>query len=113
VRTAFKPSVCKATHDKFINWAYSDDVNTVQHFQWLGVLSMHGESESTILAIQDQVLCTKVYQGKVICCPITTLVYRFCHAIEEETLQHLLAGCEALALYTKCSIFNGRTWLQK
>ena len=54
----------KPLHGKFINWARSDAVNTVQSFQWLRG-SLHSESESTILAVQDQVLCTRVYQAKI------------------------------------------------
>ena len=55
----------KPLHGKFINWAHSDAVNTVQNFQWLRG-SLHSESESTILAVQpDQVLCTRVYQAKI------------------------------------------------
>ena len=50
----------KPLHGKFIDWASSDLVNTAQSFRWLGG-SLHGESKSTILAIQDQVLCTRVY----------------------------------------------------
>jgi len=85
----------KPLHGKFINWVRSDHINTAQSFRWLGG-SLHGESESTILAIQDQVLCTRIYQAKIMHRPVTTLLCRFCHA-REETLQHLLAGCEALA----------------
>ena len=85
----------KPLHGKFINWARSDSVNTSQSFRWLSG-SLHSESESTIMAVQDQVLCTRVYQAKVMRCSVPTLMCRFCHA-KEETLQHLLAGCETLA----------------
>ena len=85
----------KPLHGKFINWARSDDINTAQSFQWLKG-SIHSESESTILAVQDQVLRTRVYQAKIMRCPVSTLMCRFCHA-REETIQHLLAGCDMLA----------------
>ena len=65
-------------HVKFINWARSDTVNTVQSFQRLGGF-LHSESESTILAVQGQVLCTRVYQAKIMRCPVPSLMCRFCH----------------------------------
>ena len=54
-----------------------------------------GESESTILAVQDQVLFATVYQAKIMRCPVLTCLCWFCYA-REETLQHLLAGCKIL-----------------
>ena len=88
--------VCaKPLHGKFATWARSDDVDTVQSFCWLQI-SVHSESESTILAVQHQVLPTRVYQAKIMRCPVPTILCRFCHT-REETIQHLLAGCEALA----------------
>ena len=56
----------KSLYGKFIYWVRSDTVNTIQSIQWLGG-SLHSESESTILAVQDQVLYTRVYQAKMPC----------------------------------------------
>ena len=71
----------KSLHGKFMmNWARSGDINNAQSFQWLKG-SIHSESESTILAVQDQVLCTRVYQAKIMRCPVSTLMCRFCHSV--------------------------------
>ena len=95
-REQFFNQLCaKPLHGKFATWACSDDVDTVQSFCWLQG-SIHSESESTILAVQDQVLRTMVYQAKIMRCPVFTILCRFC-LTREETIQHLLAGCEALA----------------
>ena len=58
--------------------------------------SLHGESESSIFAIQDQVICTRVCQAKIIRSTVPSLLCRLCHE-HEETIQHVLAGCPILA----------------
>ena len=73
----------------------SDSINTSRSFQWLKH-SLHSESESSIFAIQDQVICTRVYQVKIIRSVVPSLLCRFCSE-HEETIQHVLAGCPVLA----------------
>ena len=57
---------------------------------------MYSETESTILAVQDQVLSTRVYAAKIMRLDVPTLMCRLCSQ-QEETIQHLLAGCPVLA----------------
>ena len=89
-------SLCfKPLHGKFYKWAQSSDINSVRSFRWLH-FSLHSESESTVFAIQDQVLCTRVYQAKVMKIPVQSIMCRLCHE-NEETIQHILSSCPALA----------------
>jgi len=57
---------------------------------------MHGESESSIFAIQDQVLCTRSYQTKVMRISVQSILCCLCQE-HEESIQHLLSGCPVLA----------------
>ena len=46
--------------------------------------------------MENQVLRTRVCQAKIMRRAVSTILCQFCHT-REETIQHLLAGCEALA----------------
>ena len=82
---------------KFFSWIHSADVSIAKNFQWLQQ-SLHSESESTLFAIQDQAICTRVYQARIIGSPISSIYILCCLCGEhEETIQHILAGCSALA----------------
>ena len=72
-------------------------------FQWLQ-RSLHSEPESTLFAIQDQVICTRVYQAKIIGSRVSVLC-RLCGE-QEETIQHDLAGCSVLAPTNYLSCHN-------
>jgi len=85
----------KPLHGKFYSWFQSSNVDVARSFRWLHY-SLHSESESTIFAIQDQVLCTRVYQAKIMQIPVQSIICRVCHE-QEETIQHLLSGCSVLA----------------
>ena len=85
----------KPLHGKFFNWIRSVDINIDWSFRWLN-RSLHSESESAIFAIQDQVISTRVYQAKIIRSRIPSVLCRFC-GDQEETIQHVLAGCSILA----------------
>ena len=85
----------KPLHGKFFNYIRSDNVHATRSFYWLKY-SLHSESESSIFAVQDQVLCTRVYQAKIMRSPVPSLLCRLCHE-HEETIQHVLAGCPVLA----------------
>jgi len=84
----------KPLHGKFINWMQSANVNMDKNFQWLRQ-SLHSESESTLFAIRDQVICTCVYQAKIMGSHVSVMC-RLCGK-QEETIQHILAGCSVLA----------------
>ena len=73
----------------------SDNINASHSFQWLKH-SLHSESENSVFAVQDQVLCTRVYQSRIMRLPVPSLLCRFCFE-HEETIQHVLAGCPILA----------------
>jgi len=85
----------KPLHGKFYSWCISADVDTSRSFHWLGQ-SVHSETESTTLAVQDQVLSTRVYKAKIMKLAVPTIMCRLCFQ-HEETIQHLLAGCPVLA----------------
>jgi len=89
----------KPLHGKFFNYMRSDNINAGHSFLWL----KHSESESSIFAILDQVICTKVYLAKIIRSSVLSLMSRFCFE-QEETIQHVLAGCPVLPLtsYIDC-----------
>jgi len=80
---------------KFYTWAQSPDSNTVRSFCWLHC-SFHSESKSTVFAIQDQVLCTRVYKAKVMQTQVQSIMRRLCHE-HEETIQHILSSYPNLA----------------
>ena len=71
------------------------DMDIDWSFRWLS-RSLHSESESTIFAIQDQVICTHVYQAKIMRSPMSSVLCRLC-GDQDETIQHVLAGCSILA----------------
>jgi len=56
--------VAKPLHSKFFSLLTDHDVHKSRSTQWLRQ-HLHFESESTIFAIQDQVIATKVYETKV------------------------------------------------
>ena len=85
----------KPLHGKFFNHTRSENINASRSFLWLKH-SLHSESESSIFAIQDQVICTRVYQAKIIRSTVPSLLCRLCSG-HEETIQHVLAGCPVLA----------------
>ena len=67
-------SLCaKSLHGKFYTWEKSSDINAARSFRWLHC-SLHSESKSTIFAIQDQVLCTRIYRAKVIQTPVQSIM---------------------------------------
>jgi len=61
---------------------------------WLKSL-VHSESESTILAIQDQAISTRVIQAKIVKMSIPSVMCRLCRE-HEESIVHLLSACPSL-----------------
>ena len=78
-----------------ISLVNSDVVDKRSSFNWLK-LHLHSETESNILAVQDQVLATRVIEAKVMHKSIPSLMCRIC-GTSEETIVHLLAACPILA----------------
>ena len=94
----------KPLHGKFYSWCFAGSVDPLRSFHWLNQY-LHSESESTILAIQDQVLHTRVYEAKIMKQAVPSLMCRLCSQ-KEETIQHLLAGCSTLAATSYVSRHN-------
>ena len=99
----------KPLHGKFYSWCSSIDVDMARSFHWLSQ-SVYSETESTILAIQDQVLSTRVYTAKIMKLDVPSLMCRLCSQ-QEETIQYLLAGCPVLAPTCCLSCHNMVTWV--
>jgi len=68
--------------------------------RWTGKIvfdHLHSETVSTVRAIQDQVIATRVIEARVMHKSVLTLLCRVCGQAEE-TIVHLLAACPVLAL---------------
>ena len=70
-------------------------MDSLRSFHWLNQY-LYSESESTIIAVQDQVLHTMVYEAKIMKQAASSLMCRLC-CQSEETIRHLLAACPTLA----------------
>ena len=68
-----------------------DTTNTIK---WLSI-NLKGETEELLLAAQDQAINTRNYQ-KVICGQQVESKCRMCSQ-HEETVDHIVSGCEVLA----------------
>ena len=88
--------LAKPLHGQFFSFVESNaEVDKCRSFNWLKQ-HLHSETESTVLAIQDQVIATRVIESKVMHKPIPSLLCREC-GTAEETIVHLLAACPSLA----------------
>ena len=82
-----------------IAWPASQDPreasrSTVTTNKWLSS-NLKGETEGLLVAAQDQAINTRNYQ-KVICGQQVESKYRMCSQ-HEETVDHIVSGCEVLA----------------
>jgi len=70
--------------------------------KWLTNADLFAETEGFLTAIQDQVILTRNYKKYILKQPDTDELCRRCGK-ESETIQHITAACEQLALtnYTK------------
>ena len=92
----------KPLHGKFVNWCSSNPVDIPRSFHWLSEF-VYSESESTILAIQDQVVKTRVYEARIMSVSVPTVMCRLCNS-HEETIQHTVIHwhlCHTFGIPTK------------
>jgi hypothetical protein len=69
-------------------------VNTEQSYRWLKYGDIKGETESTIVAAQDQAIRTNYFKNKILKKEIESKC-RLCKQ-HEETIDHLTSGCPIL-----------------
>jgi len=83
--------IAKPLHGKFFSLLHSDAIDHKRSVRWL-TQHLHSESESTVLAIQDQVVATRVYENKIMKKRVPSILCRVCGQAEE-TILHLLSAC--------------------
>ena len=69
-------------------------VDIEQSYRWLKYGDIKGETESTIVAAQDQAISTKYFKNKILKKEIESKC-RLCK--QHETIDHLTSGCPILA----------------
>jgi hypothetical protein len=77
----------RSLHDKL--------VDNEQSYQWLKFENIKGETESTIVAVQDQAITTNYFQNKILKEEVDSKC-QLCKQ-HEETTDHLTSGCPTLA----------------
>ena len=86
----------KPLHGCFYSFLNMNDVDRQSSFVWLRQ-HLHSETESSIIAIQNQVIATRVIESKVMHKSVPSIFCRLCHEAEE-TIVHLLSACSKLVL---------------
>ena len=84
----------KALHGQYPKILEKPHVDTVTTNKWLSS-NLKGETEGLLVAAQDQAINTRNYQ-KVICGQQVESKCRMCSQ-HEETVDHIVSGCEVLA----------------
>ena len=84
----------KALHDQYPKILEKPHVDTITTNKWLSS-NLKGETEGLLVAAQDQAINTRNYQ-KVICGQQVESKCRMCSQ-HEETVDHIVSGCEVLA----------------
>ena len=73
-----------------------EKLEDIEHsYRWLKSGDINGETESTIVAAQDQAICTNYFKNKILK-EGTECKCRLCKQ-HEETIDHLTSGCPILA----------------
>ena len=85
----------KPLHGQFYSLLNDSSIEKYKSVCWLKS-HLHSELESTILAIQDQVVVTRVIEAKIMKKHLPSLMCRLCGE-SEETIVHLMAACSSLA----------------
>jgi hypothetical protein len=70
-------------------------VDIEQSYRWLKSGNIKAETESTIVAAQDQAICTNAFKNKILKEEIESKS-QLCKQ-HEETIDHLTSGCPILA----------------
>jgi len=83
----------KPLHGWFYSLLNDSSIDKHKSLCWLKS-HLHSESESTILAIQDQVIATRVIEAKIIRKHVPSLMYQLCGEFEE-TIVHLMVASPA------------------
>ena len=85
----------KPLHGQYYALLNKNSIDKTRSVCWLKS-HVHSESESTILAIQNQAITTRVLQVKIMKMSIPSIMCRLCGE-HEESVVHLLAACPSLA----------------
>jgi hypothetical protein len=85
----------KPLHGQFFVNLRKENIDSKQSLAWLRSSGLKGETESLIIAAQDQSLPTRYYQKNILHQHVNSKC-RLCKTFEETT-HHILAGCPVLA----------------
>ena len=88
----------KPLHGRFYSLLNDHLIDKSRSLCWLKS-HIHSETESTVFAIQDQVIATRVIEAKIMHKSVPSVLCRVCGQ-SEETIVHLLAACPMLAAST-------------
>ncbi|XP_044766225.1 uncharacterized protein LOC123322347 [Coccinella septempunctata] len=86
----------KPLHGRFYASLHQPEVDIQNSTTYLKQGYLFPQTEGTILAIQDQVVPTRVYTKHILKQNVETTKCRLCNQ-EEESVQHLSSGCSAIA----------------
>jgi hypothetical protein len=85
----------KRMHGQFPHNLDEKLVDNEQSYRWLKSGNIKGETESTIVAVQDQAISTNHFKNKILQEKVDSKC-RLCKQ-HEETIDHLTLGCPILA----------------